>query len=456
MSNRYVAYKVVMKLRHVLCLLPDTIDPEIAKGLALAGWEVHFALESEQAKDLTRLYEINVGITEINRELTLPLFSQLRDDYSFAPHLKWIALVGPELMGREDVSQSIRDNFFDFHSLPIDKNRLLVTLGHAWGMASVSSRISSDPEDEQLLEEMVGSSPAIRKVFQTIRKYSGVEAPVLITGESGTGKELAARAIHERSLRASGPFVAVNCAALPHTLIHSELFGHEKGAFTGATEGKIGRVESASGGTIFLDEIGDLPMELQVNLLRFLQEKTIERVGGKKSISVDVRVISATNVDLEQAVANAKFREDLFYRLNVLNLEMPALRDRGDDVELLARYFLKLFSQEENSEKGYSQTALRTIKAYGWPGNVRELINLVRRAVVMSEKRLISPKDLGLNKPDSERKTMTLKEARATAEKDAVLSALSATGNNISHAARQLSVSRVTFYRLLEKYNITI
>ena len=445
-----------MKLRHVLCLPLEKIDIEIDKALASAGWKAHIAFEVEQAQDLVRLYDINVGITEINKELTLPLFSQLREDPSFAPHLEWIALVCPSIIGNQNVSQLVKDNFFDFHSLPVDKKRLLFTLGRAWGMASVTSRLSSVPEDEQLLEEMVGSSPAIRKVFQTIRKYAGVEAPVLITGESGTGKELAAKAIHERSLRASGPFVAVNCAALPHNLIHSELFGHEKGAFTGAVEGKIGRVESASGGTIFLDEIGDLPMELQVNLLRFLQEKTIERVGGKKSIHVDVRVISATNVDLEQAVTNAKFREDLFYRLNVLNLEMPALRTRGDDIELLARYFLKLFSQEKNSDKGFSQTALRAIRAYEWPGNVREMINLVRRAVVMSEKRLISPKDLGLNKVSSEKKTTSLKEARDTAEKEAVLSALRAAGNNISHSARQLKVSRVTFYRLLEKYNITI
>jgi len=248
---------------------------------------------------------------------------------------------------------------------------------------------------------MVGTSPALRKLQATIGKVAVTDAPVLITGESGTGKELAAVSIHQRSLRATGPFVPINCAALPKTLIASELFGHEKGAFTGADQRRIGRLQAADRGTVFLDEIGDLPMDLQAHLLRFLQESTIDRVGGTHPIKVDVRVIAATNVPLRKAVAEGRFREDLYFRLNVLTMEMPPLRERVEDIDPLVAHFVAKFAREAGKAiQGLSPEAAQLMRRYSWPGNIRELIATIRRAVVMADESLIRPEDLALSHAD--------------------------------------------------------
>lgn len=303
---------------------------------------------------------------------------------------------------------------------------------------------------------MVGTVPAMQKVFNTIRRVASVDAPVFIQGESGTGKELAARAIHERSLRACAPFIAVNCGALPGNLIQSELFGHEKGAFTGANQRKIGQIEAASHGTLFLDEIGDLPLELQVNLLRFLEEKTIQRIGSVEETQVDVRVLSATHVDLEKAVEEGRFREDLYHRLNVLQVELPPLRQRQEDIEILAKFFFQKFIEDKPMKvKGFSQEALTLIRQYHWPGNIRELINRVRRAMVMCEQRLIKPADLGLERRYANRTLITLEQARNNAEKEALVSALCRNKHKVKKAAAELGVSRVTLYRLMEKHELT-
>jgi DNA-binding NtrC family response regulator len=306
---------------------------------------------------------------------------------------------------------------------------------------------------------MVGASPAMRRLFESIRRYAGSSAPVLLTGESGTGKELAARAIHERSAWNKGPFVAINCGALPTTLIASELFGYEKGAFTGAAGRKFGRIETAEGGTVFLDEIGDLPLETQVMLLRFLQEKTIERVGGNKPILVNTRVIAATHVNLRDAVAKGRFREDLFYRLNVLTAEMPRLKDRGDDILLLAHFFLHQFSKEIGRQAPeLLPDAAAAINAHPWPGTVRELIACMRRAVVMSDGLTIRADDLGLSyapelvaTPDQ-----ALGKVRAEAEANLVKNTLERNRYNVKKSASELGVSRVTLYRLIQKHDIKI
>jgi DNA-binding NtrC family response regulator len=310
---------------------------------------------------------------------------------------------------------------------------------------------------------LVGSSPAMLRVFETIRKFAGSDAPVLVTGESGTGKELAARAVHERSTYARGPFVAINCAALPPTLIAAELFGYEKGAFTGATQRRIGRLEAADGGTIFLDEIGDLPIEQQAHLLRFLQEHTIDRIGGTRPITVQARVIVATNVDLRGAVRDKRFREDLFYRLNVLALHLPPLRERGQDIELIATFFLRKFAGELGRViTGFSDEAWSLIRTHRWPGNVRELISCLRRAVVMAEKPVITPQDMGVeasaglrDRDDDRMRPGAAAPLRRRAIDEAMLQqALGANGGNVTDVARSLAVSRMTVYRLMRRFGI--
>jgi len=306
---------------------------------------------------------------------------------------------------------------------------------------------------------MVGASPPMMRIFDSIRRFAASSAPVLITGESGTGKELVARAMHERSAWKNGPFVAINCGAIPTTLISSELFGYEKGAFTGAGTRKLGRIEAAENGTVFLDEIGDLPLETQVHLLRFLQEKTIERIGSCKSIPINTRVIAATNINLRQAVAEKRFREDLYYRLNVLTLALPPLRERGDDVQLLAKFFLTGFAEElGRPDLALSPAAEAYITSYPWPGNVRELIACIRRAAVMADGSTIEVADLGLTpaaKP-ADGENHDLLKARADTEVQLVRQTLERNRFNVKRSAQELNISRMTLYRLIQKHGIAI
>jgi DNA-binding NtrC family response regulator len=303
---------------------------------------------------------------------------------------------------------------------------------------------------------MVGNSPAMQRVYDQIRKFGVSDAPVLVTGESGTGKELVARAIHERSAYGKGPFVAINCAALPPTLIAAELFGHEKGAFTGANQRRIGRLETAHGGTIFLDEIGDLPLEQQAHLLRFLQEGTIDRVGGRQPIEVNARVICATNVDLGRAITEGRFREDLYYRLHVLSLHLPSLRVRGNDIELLATFFLRKFADDHGRVvAGFSDDAWRHIREHNWPGNVRELISSLRRAVVMADTPWITADDLGINDARATPRNHPAaapQAPRAPVDEQRLRTSLARNGGNVTAAARELGLSRMTVYRLMRRY----
>ena len=304
---------------------------------------------------------------------------------------------------------------------------------------------------------MVGSSPAMQGVYTAIRKFAATDAPVLVTGESGTGKELVARAIHERSAYGRGAFVPINCAALPPTLIAAELFGHEKGAFTGAAQRRIGRLEFADRGTIFLDEIGDLPLEQQAHLLRFLQERTIERVGGTRPIKVDARVICATNGNLFQAIGEGKFREDLYYRLHVLSIHLPSLRERGSDLELLATFFLRKFARDHGRDvAGFSEDAWAQMRAHSWPGNVRELIAAVRRALVMTDGPWVSARDLGLDEPRVARAPAPpgTATARSGVDEQRLRAALAENTGNVTTTARHLGLSRMTIYRAMRRYGI--
>jgi two-component system, NtrC family, response regulator len=293
------------------------------------------------------------------------------------------------------------------------------------------------------------------RVLRNIEKMAPTDVAVLLRGESGTGKELLARAVHKLSARAREPFVPINCAAIPETLLESELFGHERGAFTGALKQTIGRIESADRGTLFLDEIADVPLPMQVKLLRFLQDQVVERIGGRNPVQVDVRIVCATNQDLNLMMAEGRFREDLYYRLNEVTVQVPPLRERAADVVVLATVFLSRFAAEYGRlARGFSATALAALRDHPWPGNVRELENRVKRAVVMTDGPLLSAADLGLTAPGEDTQSLTIRDARARAEREALQLALSQAGSNLSKAAKLLGISRPTLYDLMQQHRI--
>jgi DNA-binding NtrC family response regulator len=425
--------------------------------LAPAGYRVRACATIEQAVRLVGRLDPCAGLLRLVPRHDPPI-TELEALLAAKSSLRVIALVEPSDGAHRQLAPLIqRDLIYDYHTLPLDLDRLLVTLGHINGLVTIERSAGSGSRRQPGQgTAMVGNGPAMRAVQAAIDKIARSDASALIQGESGTGKELVARAIHERSARGRGPFVALNCAALPPGLIGSELFGHEKGAFTGALTRKIGRIEAANGGSLFLDEICDLPLELQGHLLRFLQERTIDRIGGTGPIRVDVRVIAATNIDLAKAQAEGRFREDLFYRINVLTIELPPLSQRGDDIELLAQYYLERFARElRRPMLGFRDSALRAMRAYAWPGNVRELISCTQRAAVMAEGRWVTVADLGLEGVESSAPDRpTLQAARVDLERRMVREALEQTGHNVQAAARQLGVSRMTLYRLLERYDI--
>ncbi|TWI69615.1 DNA-binding NtrC family response regulator [Pseudoduganella lurida] len=369
--------------------------------------------------------------------------------------MKWVALCDPAALQEPRCRKLIHEHCIDFHTLPVDALRLRHTLGHAHGVAALHDL--PPPRAATQAMRLTGYSAPVVQLRQQVQKVAAATAPVLIWGESGTGKELVARAVHEGSARAAGPFVPINCAAIPAGLVQSELFGHERGAFTGAARARVGLLESAAGGSVFLDEIGDLPLDMQANLLRFLQEKTIHRLGGTRPVQVDARVIAASHVKLQEAVARGTFREDLYYRLNVLSLEVPALRERSEDVLVLAEAFFHDNARERSAQvKGFSGRALQALRAHHWPGNVRELLNRVRRASVMAEGRLITPHDLGLDDVlQTLAPPLALNGARVQAERRAIEAGLGA-GKSITLVARELGVSRMTLYRLMAKHSIAV
>jgi len=358
---------------------------------------------------------------------------------------------------KEIALQAIGTGAYDFLGKPLDMDELKFLLKRSFHVTRLERgyRELQERLEGGAFEGFLGTSAPMQAVFNSIRKVATTEAPVLVLGESGTGKEMTARAIHQRSGRKDGPFIAINCGAIPETLMESELFGHEKGAFTGAHMLRKGRIESADGGTLFLDEIGEIPPALQVKLLRFLQERVIERVGGRQEIHVDPRVVAATNADLKKRMADGTFREDLYYRLAVVQIVLPPLRDRGEDVALLARVLLERYSAE-TGKNGISlgAEALRAIRSHAWPGNVRELQNRVKRAVIMSGNRRVTAQDLELEEGGTAGPATSLKEAREALERGMVNEALRKHGGKITAAAADLGVSRPTFYELMEKLGV--
>jgi len=433
--------------RRLLVVDPCDDCHQIVPGLRHIGWDVH-SCELDAVNDRS----CDVGLIRL-QPFHLERPEAVKDMISRSG-TEWIAVLSPDTLQLKTVGDFVCEWFFDFHTLPFDVSRVQVTLGRAFGMARLRGR-STDPI-ESAGHELLGESRAIRDLRKLLGKLAPTESPVLIRGESGTGKELVARTLHRQSQRHARPFVAINCGAIPEHLIQSELFGHEKGAFTGAHQRKIGRIEAAHGGTLFLDEIGDLPLELQANLLRFLQEKHIERVGGSQPIPVDVRVLAATHVDLEAAIINGRFREDLYYRLNVLQVFTAPLRERHGDMAMLANHFARFYSQETGRRpRTFSEQALVAMGNHDWPGNVRELANRVRRGLVLAEGRQIEPCDLGLETRQAPSLAMgTLEDYKDRAERQALCDVLQRHSNNLSLAAKVLGVSRPTFYRLLHKHQI--
>jgi two-component system NtrC family response regulator len=372
-----------------------------------------------------------------------------------APTTKVVMMTGQS--ERAHAVKAIASGAYDFYQKPVEIEALDLIIKRAFQLYELEEehRRGTQTSADRLVRGLITTNEAMRQVLDKIRMFARSDGSTLILGESGTGKELIARGMHELSDRSEEPFVAINCASIPENLLESELFGHEKGAFTGAVKTTAGKVELANRGTLFLDEIGDLGMALQAKLLRFLQERTIERIGGRKQIAVDVRVVSATNKDLEQLIASGEFREDLYYRLSEFQIQVPSLRERPEDTIVIANHYLQEFSEAERvAARSFSTDALAAMAGHSWPGNVRELQNRLREAVITATGSRVTSQDLGLSIPEPEGPVETLREARDRAERNAILAALRANDGNITKAAKGLGVSRPTLYDLLRQHNL--
>ena len=360
----------------------------------------------------------------------------------------------------ESALEAIARGAYDFYRKPVDIDALGLIVRRALNLHRIEAenrRLAlRAADDKTVLGSLLTAAPEMMKVARTIERVANTGVSVVLLGASGTGKELLARGLHDASDRANGQFVAINCAAIPETLLEAELFGHEKGAFTGAIKTTEGKIEQAHGGTLFLDEVGDIPLALQVKLLRFLQERQIERIGGRKPIAVDTRIVCATHQDLEAMIAQGRFREDLFYRLAEIVVRIPSLAERPGDAALLAKAFLKRFAAEMNPAiKGFAPDALAAIDAWGWPGNVRELENRVKRAVIMADGKMIGAGDLDLEAAEEGGELpLNLKSAREQADRKVIRHALARSEGNISHTAKLLGISRPTLYDLLKQYDL--
>lgn len=432
---------------HRRLLIVDPIDDcePLAQQLQRDRWRVE---RSDLTKPIPPGYDVCIICLQPQHLGQLDRIKQLIHD----SRCEWIAVMSGDLRHNTGLANFIYEWFFDFHTLPIDVGRMHCALGRAFGMGRLRHPDTRPSAIDDAL--MVGQSPSTQALCKLIGKLAASDSPVLITGESGTGKEVVARSLQRQSRRAKGPFVTINCGAISEHLIQSELFGHEKGAFTGAHQRKIGRIESAEGGTLFLDEIGDLPLEMQANLLRFMQEMTFERVGSSTPISANVRVLAATHINLEEAIEKGRFREDLYYRLNVLQVRTTPLRERKEDITLFAEHFSQLYAAEIGRRpRRFSDEAIAALLAHHWPGNVRELANRVRLGQVLAEGRQIEQHDIGLSAPAAP-PCRPLDEYLLKAERQALEDALLHFARNMSRAARSLGVSRPTFYRLLHKHNL--
>jgi two-component system NtrC family response regulator len=428
---------------------------------AYDDYEVLVASDRNAAIDLLRSQEPAV----VTLDLGLPPdpdgvtegFAALESILSLKPDTKVIVASGHG--ARESALRAIGSGAYDFYQKPVDIDQLGLIVRRAFqlhGIEEENRRLEEKVGDDRtVLGTMITAAPEMLKIARTIERVANADVSVMLLGASGTGKELLARGLHRASGRADGAFVAINCAAIPENLLEAELFGYEKGAFTGAIKTTEGKIELAQGGTLFLDEVGDIPLPLQVKLLRFLQERVIERIGGRKPIPVDTRIVCATHQNLEEMIKAATFREDLYYRLAEIVVRIPTLAERHGDATLLAKHFLNRFAQEMNPlVKGFGPGALAAINDWSWPGNVRELENRMKRAVIMAEGKLITAEDLDLESDEEDSLLVNLKAAREEADRKAIRQALARTENNISNAAKLLGISRPTLYDLLKHYDL--
>ena len=445
--------------------LPVLLVVEDDEGLqrqlkwAYDGYQVVCAGDRQGALDAVRMHEPAV----VTLDLGLPPdpdgtdegFATLEEILRLQPGTKVIVATGHG--ARESALKAIGMGAYDFYRKPVDIDELGLIVARAFHLHEIESenrRLEGDG-GATVLGSILTAAPEMAKVAKTIERVASADVAVMLLGASGTGKELLARAVHEKSGR-KGAFVAINCAAIPENLLEAELFGYERGAFTGAVKSNVGKIELAQGGTLFLDEVGDIPLPLQVKLLRFLQERVIERIGGRQPIAVDTRIVCATHQDLDAMIANGRFRDDLYYRLAEIVVKIPSLAQRAGDAVLLARHFVNRFGRELNSSvKSLSADALAAIDAYPWPGNVRELENRVKRAVIMADGRSLLATDLDL--PGGEAGPsipINLRAAREVADRTAIRQAMTRSDNNISGAARLLGISRPTLYDLLKQYRL--
>jgi two-component system NtrC family response regulator len=426
---------------------------------ALSGVEVVFAADRASAITQLRRFEPSV----VTLDLGLPPdpanasegLLALKEILTLAPSTKVIVVTGND--DKENALKAVALGAYDYYQKPIDTDTINLIIHRAINLANLEHENLLLSRNHSAMGKIIGNSASIQGASRKAEKIAQTDISVLLLGESGTGKEVFARSIHEHSARSNKPFVAINCASIPENLLESELFGYEKGAFTGANKTTLGKIEGAQGGTLFLDEIGDMPLGLQAKMLRFLQERVIERVGGRSEIAVDVRVVCATHRDLQTMVADESFREDLYYRVGEISILIPPLRDRDDDVVLLAKTFLNQYREEYSAKvKGFSEEAVSAMLAYSWPGNIRELQNKLKSAVVLAEGQLVQADDLGLmaKSNDTEERVFNLREVREIAESRAIRNAYHQAEQNISKAAELLGVTRPTLYSLIDKYRL--
>ncbi len=435
----------------------ESIRNQLRWGLA-DEYEVFTAATADEARralrdERPRVVTLDVNLTPGGPVSTegLALLDEVVDRH---PHVKVVMVTASD--SRENALTAIRRGAVDWYAKPIELEDLRGILRRAVHISLIEEEQGElAPRGPRRYHKLVGGSEAMQRVFSLVGRVAPTDATVLVMGENGTGKELVAHAIHEASPRRAGPFIPINCGAIPETLLEAELFGHERGAFTDAHRERAGKLELAEGGTLFLDEIGELPVLVQVKLLRFLQDKVVERIGSRESKRVDARVVAATNRDLREAMATGAFREDLFYRLSVVSITVPPLRERGDDLRLLAEYFLEFYAKHHKRHiKGFTQAALRAIQAHPWPGNVRELENRLQRAVILAQDAHLRPGDMELDEAAPEEAQRSLQETRDSAERDHVVDALTRNAGNITRAARDIQVSRPTLHDLMRKHGL--